>query len=63
MFPKWVINQHFRLISEESLDTEDWSNHAAKALHHRNKLNVLYFDQITVALMIIHVFEKHEHFY
>ncbi len=32
-------NQHIRMISERSCDTEDWSNDAENsALHHRNKL-------------------------
>ncbi len=34
-----IINQHIRMISEGSCDTEDWSNDAENsALHHRNKL-------------------------
>ncbi len=32
----WAVNQHIRMISEGSYDTEDWSN---DALHHRNKLH------------------------
>jgi len=33
-------NQHIRVISEGSCDTEDWSNDAENsALHHRNKLH------------------------
>ncbi len=36
----WVSNQHIRMISEGSCDTEDWSNDAENsALHHRNKLH------------------------
>ncbi len=35
----FAANQHIRLISERSCDTEDWSNDAENcALHHRNKL-------------------------
>ncbi len=35
-----AANQHIRMISEESCDTEDWSNDAElSALHHRNKLH------------------------
>jgi len=35
----WAANQHIRMISEGSCDTEDWSNDAENsALHHRNKL-------------------------
>ncbi len=31
----WVENQHIRMISEGSCDTEDWSNNAENtALHH-----------------------------
>ncbi len=39
----WTANQHIRLISEGSRDTEDWSNDA-KALHHRNnkKIKICY---------------------
>ncbi len=38
-FPTLIINQHIRMISEGSCDTEDWSNDAENsALHHRNKL-------------------------
>ncbi len=34
----WASNQHIRMISEGSCDTEDWSNDAENsALHHRNK--------------------------
>ncbi len=34
----WAANQHIRMISEGSCDTEDWSNDAENtALHHRNK--------------------------
>ncbi len=33
-------NQHIRMISEGSCDTEDWSNDAENsALHHRYKLH------------------------
>ncbi len=33
----WAANQHIRMISEESRDTEDWSNDAEKsALQHWN---------------------------
>ncbi len=33
-------DQHIRMISEGSCDTEDWSNDAEKsALHQRNKLH------------------------
>jgi len=32
-------NKHVRMNSEGSCDTEDWSNDAEKALHHRNKLH------------------------
>ncbi len=33
----WAANQHIRMISEGSCDTEDWSNDAGNsALHHRN---------------------------
>ncbi len=34
----WAANQHIILISEESCDTDDWSNDAENsAWHHRNK--------------------------
>ncbi len=33
----WAANQHIRMISEGSCDTEDWSNDAENsAAHHRN---------------------------
>ncbi len=36
----WAANQHIRMISEGSCDTEDWSNDAENsALHHMNKLH------------------------
>ncbi len=39
LFPKLIINQHIRMISERSCDTEDWSNDAENsALRHRNYL-------------------------
>jgi len=39
----WVLNQHIRVISEGSCDTEDFSNDAENsALHHRNKLHFKY---------------------
>ncbi len=28
MHVSWAANQHIRMISEESCDTEDWSNDA-----------------------------------
>ncbi len=35
-----AADQHIRLISEGSCDTEDWSNDAENtAFHHRNKLH------------------------
>ncbi len=35
-----IINQHIRMISEGSCDTEDWSNNDKNsALLHRNKLH------------------------
>ncbi len=38
-FPALIINQHIRMISEGSCDTEDWSNDAENsALLHRNKV-------------------------
>ncbi len=34
----WTANQHIRMTSDGSCDTEDWSNDAENsALHHRNK--------------------------
>ncbi len=34
----WAANQHIRMISEGSCDTEDWSNDADNsALHHGGK--------------------------
>ncbi len=42
-----AANQHIRMISEGSCDTEDWSNDAENAaLHHRNKLHfTIYFNR------------------
>ncbi len=38
----WAPNQHIRMISEWSCDTEDWSNDAENsALHHRNKFKYI----------------------
>ncbi len=35
----WALNQHIKMISEGSCDTEDWRNDAEKsALLQRNKL-------------------------
>ncbi len=35
----WAANQHIRMISEGSCDTEDWSNDAENsALHHRKNI-------------------------
>ncbi len=36
----WAANQHIRMISEESCDTEDWSNDAENSeLQYRKKLH------------------------
>ncbi len=36
----WAANQHIRMITEGSCDTEDWSNDAENsALHHRKKIH------------------------
>ncbi len=36
-----AANQHIKMISEGSCDTEDWCNGAENsALHHRNKLHL-----------------------
>ncbi len=36
----WAANQHIRMISEGSCNTEDWSNDAENsALNHRNILH------------------------
>ncbi len=38
-FPDLIINQHVRMISDESCDNEDWNNDVQNsALHHRNTL-------------------------
>ncbi len=40
----WAANQHIRMISEGSCDTEDWNNDAENsAAHHRNKLRFAIF--------------------
>ncbi len=39
----WAANQHIRMISEGSCDTEDWRNDAENsAAHHRNELHFKY---------------------
>ncbi len=39
----WAVNQHIRMISEGSCDTEDWSNDAENfALRDWNKLYFKY---------------------
>ncbi len=51
-------NQHIKMISEESCDTEDWSNDAENsALHDRNKLLFkIYYNrkQLFKILIIFH---------
>ncbi len=43
----WAANQHIRMISEGSCDTEDWSNDVEySALRHRNKLHFNIYIQI-----------------
>ncbi len=34
----WAANQHVRMISEGSCDTEDWSNDAENLLHEHKRL-------------------------
>ncbi len=39
-FVYWAANQHIRMISEGSCDTEDWSNDAENStLHQKNELH------------------------
>ncbi len=53
-----TANQHIRMISEGSCDTEDWSNDAENsALHHRNKLYFKYI-QIENTFLIIIIFHN-----
>ncbi len=50
-----AANQHIRLISEGSCDTEDWSNDAENsALHHRNKLHFMYVF-IYLIVIVFHI--------
>ncbi len=35
----WAANQHIKMISEGSCDTEDWSNDVENLTYHRNKLH------------------------
>jgi len=56
----WAANQHIRMISEVSLDTEDWSDDA-QLCHHRNKLNFkIYFNRrkavFTILFLLILLF-------
>ncbi len=47
-------NQHIKMISEESWDTEDWSNDADNsALHHMNKLHCKYIKMENSFLLYI----------
>ncbi len=40
----WAANQHIRMISEASRDTEDWSNNAENSnLYKRNNIYLIYF--------------------
>ncbi len=40
-----IINQHIRMISEGSCDTEDWSNDAENSLlRHRNNITVCFLN-------------------
>ncbi len=64
----WAANQHIRMISEGSCDTEEVRVMIAEnsALHHRYKLHFKFysniyciFDQIYAALASIYFFQKH----
>ncbi len=48
-------NQHIRIISEGSCDTEDWRNDAENsALHHRNKLHFqIYYNRKQLFQIVI----------
>ncbi len=49
----WAVNQYIRLISEDHVITEDWSNDAENsALHHTNKLHCLYLLQLKTVIYI-----------
>ncbi len=51
----WAANQHIRMISEGSCDTEDWSNDAENsALHYRNKLHLtIYYNRKQLFYIVI----------
>ncbi len=50
-------NQHIRMISEGSCDTEDWSNDAGNsALHHRNKLYFKIYSNRQMIFQIVIIF-------
>ncbi len=50
----WAPNRCIRMISEESCDTEDWSLHLFEIVIMLHNITVLlYFDQITLALVNI----------
>ncbi len=63
-----AANQHIRMISERSRDTEDWSNDTVNtALHHINKLHfkiesnrkvILNCNFFTILLFLLHFFIK-----
>jgi len=47
-----AINQHIRMISEGSCDTEDWSNDAENSCHSMNKIH--FKNENIPFLMIFH---------
>ncbi len=57
LFFFWAENQHIRIISEGSCDTEDWSNDAENtALHLRNKLLFKIYSNINQFFKIVIIF-------
>ncbi len=52
-------NQHIRMISEGSCDTEDWSNDAENsALHHKNKLHFQIYSNRKLLFQMVIIFHN-----
>ncbi len=55
----WAANQHIRIISEGSWNTEDWSNDAENsALHHMNKLHFTIYSHRKHSFEIVIIFHR-----
>ncbi len=55
----WAANQHIRMISEGSCDTEDWSNDAENSvLLHKNKLHFKIYSNRKQLFQIVIIFHN-----